>query len=121
MPFVKNFGGVQALRGANLDVRRGEIMGLCGESGAGKSTLLKVLSGAHSFGSYSGDVRVGGTVQRLLGPDDNAQIAVTVLHSGLDVTNDNPSVDVLNLPVDSTIAYSPTVRRTVHHVQLVGS
>jgi ABC-type sugar transport system ATPase subunit len=26
----KRFGGVHALRGASLEVRRGEIMGLCG-------------------------------------------------------------------------------------------
>lgn len=43
----KSFGHVQALRGANLTVRRGEIVGLVGDNGAGKSTLVKVLSGWH--------------------------------------------------------------------------
>ena len=45
---VKNFGAVQALRGADLSVRRGEVMGLVGDNGAGKSTLMKVLSGVHA-------------------------------------------------------------------------
>ena len=42
----KHYPGVQALRGADLDVRRGEVHVLLGENGAGKSTLMKVLSGA---------------------------------------------------------------------------
>jgi len=42
---VKRFGHVEALRGANLTVRRNEIVALVGDNGAGKSTLIKILSG----------------------------------------------------------------------------
>jgi outer membrane receptor protein involved in Fe transport len=42
------------------------------------------------------------------------------LHAGQDVSNQNPSVDLLNLPVDNSIEYNPTASRNVHHVQLVG-
>jgi simple sugar transport system ATP-binding protein len=41
----KSFGRVEALRGADFDVRRGEVVALMGDNGAGKSTLVKVLSG----------------------------------------------------------------------------
>jgi putative ABC transport system ATP-binding protein len=38
-------GEVQALRGVDLDVRRGETLVLLGPSGSGKSTLLNILGG----------------------------------------------------------------------------
>lgn len=41
----KRFGGVQALRDANLNVAAGEIHLLMGENGAGKSTLMKIVAG----------------------------------------------------------------------------
>ena len=44
---VKEFPGVRALDGVDLDVRAGEVHCLLGQNGAGKSTLIKVLSGFH--------------------------------------------------------------------------
>jgi ribose transport system ATP-binding protein len=43
---AKSFGAVQALRGVDLQLRRGECVGLVGHNGAGKSTLVNVLCGA---------------------------------------------------------------------------
>jgi branched-chain amino acid transport system permease protein len=42
---AKAFTGVKALAGVDLDVRRGEIVGLLGPNGSGKSTLINVVSG----------------------------------------------------------------------------
>ena len=44
---VKEFPGVRALDGVDLEVRAGEVHCLLGQNGAGKSTLIKVLSGFH--------------------------------------------------------------------------
>jgi ABC-type branched-subunit amino acid transport system ATPase component/ABC-type branched-subunit amino acid transport system permease subunit len=41
----RDFGGVHAVSGVSLSVRRGTITGLIGPNGAGKSTLLAVLAG----------------------------------------------------------------------------
>jgi simple sugar transport system ATP-binding protein len=53
---VKSFGPVQANRGAELEVARGEIHALVGENGAGKSTLMRVLAGMYAPNSGHMDV-----------------------------------------------------------------
>ena len=42
-----SFGGVSALKGVSLDVRRGGITALIGPNGAGKTSLFNVVSGFH--------------------------------------------------------------------------
>jgi ABC-type multidrug transport system ATPase subunit len=42
---AKRYGSVQALRGVDLHVDEGELVGLLGPNGAGKSTLVKIACG----------------------------------------------------------------------------
>jgi putative ABC transport system ATP-binding protein len=51
-------GEVHALRGVDLDIRRGEMIVLLGPSGSGKSTLLNILGGLDQ--ASSGSVRFHG-------------------------------------------------------------
>ncbi len=41
----KSYGDFLALKGMDMELRKGEILGLIGENGAGKSTFLKILAG----------------------------------------------------------------------------
>jgi ABC-type sugar transport system ATPase subunit len=55
---TKRFGALSVLRGVDLTLRQGEVLGLVGDNGAGKSTLVKILCGFHQ--QDGGDVLVGG-------------------------------------------------------------
>ncbi|NMD37334.1 MAG: sugar ABC transporter ATP-binding protein [Christensenellaceae bacterium] len=57
---TKRFPGVIALNNVNIELYKGEILGICGENGAGKSTLMKVLSGSYSSTEYEGSIFIDG-------------------------------------------------------------
>ena len=54
----KRFGSVEALRGASLTVRKGEVTAIVGDNGAGKSTLVKCLTGLYQ--PDAGEIRIDG-------------------------------------------------------------
>jgi len=43
----KQFGGVTALAGVDIEIQEGEILGIVGPNGSGKSTLFNVITGVH--------------------------------------------------------------------------
>ena len=55
---VLTFGGVRALKGVSLDVRRGEIRAVIGPNGAGKSSLVNIISGLYR--ADEGSILIGG-------------------------------------------------------------
>ncbi|MCB9534738.1 MAG: ABC transporter ATP-binding protein [Myxococcales bacterium] len=64
------FGSVRALRGVDLQVARGEVLGFLGPNGAGKTTVLRVLAGL--LLPTAGQVEILGEP---LNPDDARQRA----------------------------------------------
>ena len=101
----KNFGATEALRGIDLDVRRGEVLAVMGPSGSGKSTLIHCLAGVLTpdegyvvvdgvdLGSLSADARARLRLERIgfvfqfgqLLPDLNAvdNVALPLLMGGM--------------------------------------
>ncbi|HKT45341.1 MAG TPA: ABC transporter ATP-binding protein [Gaiellaceae bacterium] len=55
---AKRYGSVQALKGVDLEVGEGELVGLLGPNGAGKSTLVKIAVGL--VRPSSGTAEIGG-------------------------------------------------------------
>lgn len=55
---TKEFPGVRALTGVDLEIRPGEVHALVGENGAGKSTIIKILMGVYT--KTSGDIYIEG-------------------------------------------------------------
>ena len=60
---AKEYGGVHAVRGIDLDIRSGEVVGLIGPNGAGKTTLVNMISGLVPPSSGSATV-LGATIGR---------------------------------------------------------
>jgi ribose transport system ATP-binding protein len=82
---VKQFPGVRALDGVDLDVRAGEVHCLLGQNGAGKSTLIKVLSGAHQ--PDAGEVLLAGEPVRLANPTAAMRAGIATIYQELDLVD----------------------------------
>lgn len=74
----KFYGRIHALRGVNLHVNKGEIVGLLGDNGAGKSTLIKVLSGAVPY--TSGQILINGKEVQLSTTNDAIDAGVETIY-----------------------------------------
>ncbi len=77
----KAFPGVRALKGAEFDLRPGEIHALMGENGAGKSTLMKILAGIYR--QDAGEVLVGGQPVDLGSPRAAIAAGIGIIHQEL--------------------------------------
>jgi simple sugar transport system ATP-binding protein len=78
---VKSFGRVQALRGANFTVYRGEVVALVGDNGAGKSTLVKTLVGVHP--PDSGELIFDGEPVEIHTPQQARAIGIETVYQDL--------------------------------------
>ncbi len=74
----KHFGAVHALRGVNLHLMPGEILGLVGDNSAGKSTLMKVLTGAYQ--RDAGEVLIDGKTTHFTSPQDSRDLGIEMIY-----------------------------------------
>ncbi|MFI7609672.1 sugar ABC transporter ATP-binding protein [Nonomuraea terrae] len=82
---VKQFPGVRALDGVDLDVRAGEVHCLLGQNGAGKSTLIKVLAGVHQ--PDEGTIQFDGKEVRPTSPIDAIRLGFATIYQELDLVD----------------------------------
>jgi branched-chain amino acid transport system ATP-binding protein len=77
---VVRYGSVPAVRGLNLALERGELVGLIGPNGAGKSTTLHAIMGV--IPAAGGDIRFAG--QSILGraPEVIARTGISLVPEG---------------------------------------
>ena len=64
MPSVNRHDTFKAMDNLNLEVKKGEVLGILGKNGAGKSTLLKMITGVVI--PTSGELKIDGKISSLL-------------------------------------------------------
>jgi erythritol transport system ATP-binding protein len=78
---AKTYGSIQALKGVNFDIHRGQVTTLFGENGAGKSTLVKILSGV--VPQTSGEIILDGEPVALTSTTDARDRGISIIHQEL--------------------------------------
>lgn len=77
----KQYGGVHALTDVSLELKKGEVLCLCGENGAGKSTLMKILTGVES--PTKGEIYLDGKPVQITKPLDAYRSGISIVHQEL--------------------------------------
>jgi len=112
---VKSYGAIRSLRGVDLTLAPGEVLGLVGDNGAGKSTLTKMLAGAEV--PDAGEIRIDGELVRFASPADARARHVEMVYQDLSLCD---TVDVAgNLflgrePVRRVLGVPMIDRRRMH-------
>ncbi len=91
----KSFGTRDVLRGVNLRVRKGEVVGLVGENGSGKTTLINILSG--SISPDHGCIDVEGDAVRFSHPSQALDMGIRTVHQSLGLCQDLSVVENIYL------------------------
>ncbi len=78
---AKHFGAIEALRGVDLSIEPGEVIGLMGDNGAGKSTLVRIMAG--NFKPSEGEIRINGQAKHFHKPVDARAEGIEVVYQDL--------------------------------------
>lgn len=96
----KSFGGVHALKGVDLTVKKGETHCLAGENGCGKSTIIKVISGFYQ--PDGGSIEINGKKYENLSPADAIAAGIQVIYQDFSIF---PNLTVMeNLAFNQVLA-----------------
>ncbi|MCX7225629.1 MAG: ABC transporter ATP-binding protein, partial [Burkholderiales bacterium] len=74
------YGGIQAVKGVDFEVREGELVSLIGSNGAGKTTTMKAITG--SLPINDGDIEYLGKSIRGQGPWDLVRQGLAMVPEG---------------------------------------
>lgn len=81
----KHFGGVQALRGVDMNMPKGQVTAIVGDNGAGKSTLIKIISGIYE--PTSGSIFFDGLEVNVTSPLDARNLGIETVYQDLAVVD----------------------------------
>lgn len=105
----KHFGGVQALKGVNMDIPQSQVTAIIGDNGAGKSTLIKCISGIHE--PTKGEILFSGEAVRISSPIAARHLGIETVYQDLAVLD--------TLTVTENLFLSREIRKGIWPFQLL--
>jgi simple sugar transport system ATP-binding protein len=102
---AKHFGAIEALKGVDLTIEPGEVVGLMGDNGAGKSTLVKIVAG--NFPPSEGEIRLDGEVKHFHKPADAREQGIEVVYQDLALCNNMSAAENVFLGREAKKSFGP--------------
>ncbi len=99
-----SYGAGEVIRGLNLRICRGEVLGLMGRNGAGKTTLAKLLTGI--LKPSRGEIRIRGRRIQEIGERERSELVSMVFQ--------NPNVHLFQDTVEEDVLFSLDKRKRKH-------
>ena len=91
----KAYGDHEVIKGIDLEVKPGEIIGFIGMNGSGKTTTIKAIVGIHSF---DGEISING--KSIKDDEINAKMDMAYVADNPDIYDTLKAIDYLNLMGD---------------------
>ena len=91
----KAYGNHEVIKGIDLEVKPGEIIGFIGINGSGKTTTIKAIVGIHSF---DGEIYING--KSIKDDEINAKMDMAYVADNPDIYDTLKAIDYLNLMGD---------------------
>lgn len=118
----RNFGGLAALSGVNVDIDQGELIGLIGPNGAGKTTLFNVITGIYEPSSGSVELLVNDNMVDISHKKTDAinRLGIARTFQNIRLFKDMSVIDNVKVAMNSKIKYGllHTFLRTDKYYQI---
>ncbi|MEI7540907.1 MAG: ATP-binding cassette domain-containing protein [Actinomycetes bacterium] len=105
----KHFGGVQALKGVDMQIPQGQVTAIIGDNGAGKSTLIKCISGIYELNH--GEILFEGQPVKIGSPLAARHLGIETVYQDLAVLD--------TLSVTENLYLSREIRKGIWPFQLL--
>jgi simple sugar transport system ATP-binding protein len=105
---AKNFGAIEALKGIDIEIGPGEVVGLMGDNGAGKSTLVKIIAG--NFPQSRGTIEMDGNQVEFHRPIDARNVGIEVVYQDLAIADNLTAAENVFLGRELKKGWGPFAR-----------
>jgi branched-chain amino acid transport system ATP-binding protein len=104
---TKSFGGLTAVSNVNMELQKGELVGLIGPNGAGKTTFFNLLTGVYVPSSGSVELDTGEKVEKISGlrPYSITNMGVARTFQNIRLFKDLSVLDNIRIAIHKNVKY----------------